>query len=579
LAPKAGAPRALVVELARLAPRFSPADSAEKCGLLDALATARLTDAGSLARLHEALCFLRAHPDDGEVLGRVEAAIDGFGARVAALAPRARARLHNSGIVGTTLDYPFGLPMTRWLTSRFPRDVEIDWKRFTETDRLENVLALVVTRAEDDAFSEGGLGCRDWLRTAKGGRRLSDAQVLVELFDRAPLPEDAREWLFESLELRVRWRLRSGAGSRTLAWLPVDRVHFHGGKARKPAAPLVREIARSPLRVHRVPPTHAHSIIEAARGAMATRERELHVFSHPNPDDILVAEPGRGVRIFLFGLPAGFRLPFEGYYAYFVLKNGVPVSYGGGWSLFDTLEFAVNVFASFRGGESGWVTSQVLRLYAQVSGRRALFIDPYQLGRDNPEAIKSGAFYFYHRLGFRPRDPGAVALLAGERERMARDPSYRSPEPVLRQLADHEMYLTLPGGNPAPEHRVRAAQLAELVTRHVAEQHGGDRAAATRAATRRFARALAAPGWQRWPETERSAFERWALIGTLIADLETWPTSDRQALVALCRAKGSSSEARYFHLLGRHRRLHRAVATLVSRPGLLPEDRGSASRD
>jgi hypothetical protein len=585
-----GSPRALVAELARLAPRFAPAEGAEKCRLLDALATARVGDAGSIARLHEALCFLRAHPDDAEVLGRVEHAIDGFGARVARLGARGRARLHNSGMVGTTLDYPFGLPMARWLASRFPRDVEIEWKGFTETERLKDALALVVSQAEDDAFSEGGLGHRQWLRAARGGRRLSDVQVLVELFDRAALPEDIREWLFESLDLRVRWWLRTGIGSRTLARLPVDRVYFHGGKARKPAASLVREIARPPLRIRRVSSAEAASLIEAARSAMATRERELHVFSHPNPDDILVAEPGRGLRIFLFGLAPGFRLPFEGYYAYFVLKNGVPVSYGGGWSLFDTLEFAVNVFASFRGGESGWLTSQVLRLYAQVSGRRTLFIDPYQLGRDNPEAIKSGAVHFYHRLGFRPCDPKALALFAAEREHMARDPSYRSPAPVLRELADHEMYLTLPGGNPSPQHRVRAAQLAELVTRHVSDQHAGDRSVATRDATHRFARALGASAWRRWAEGERSAFERWALVAALIPDLEAWPARDRQALVELCRAKGSArhgppSRGRRRHRLRRafhprrfRRHPLRAVPGLVGGVRALP-DPGRRAQD
>ncbi len=64
---------------------------------------------------------------------------------------------------------------------------------------------------------------------------------------------------------------------------------------------------------------------------MATRARELFAFSYPNPRDVLVADPERGLRIALIGLEPGQRLPLEAYYAFLVLKNGVPVSYGGGW--------------------------------------------------------------------------------------------------------------------------------------------------------------------------------------------------------------------------------------------------------
>ena len=555
-------PRALVEALIAAAPRFSSEDRKEKLRLLDELAECSITQPDQLLSFHETLCFLRAYPDDPAVLTRVDRALAGFAARVERLTPVARAELHDSGIAGTTLDYPFGLPMTRWLASRFPQEVEVAWRKFEGAERIDEALSFLVARAEDDALSEGGLGWRKWLNVAKGGRRLTDLRLLLELVEQAALPEEARDWLFESLELPIQWRLR-GATSRTLARLPWPRPFFHRDGVKRGDFSFVREVERPLSSIRRAPRGLAESLIESARASLATRLRELHAFSHPNPDDVLVAEPGRGLRIALIGLSPKFRLPLEGYYAFYVLKNGVPVSYGGGWELFGTLELGLNIFESFRQGESAFIFSQVLRAYRQTLGMRTVVVDPYQLGRDNLEALKSGAFYFYHRLGFRPRDRAILRLSEGERGKIARNPSYRSPLSVLRRLAEAEMYLTLPGGSREPEKRLRASQVSALVTRRIAREFGGDRRAAVRGAVARVARALGVPRWRTWPEDERRAFEGLSLVAALILDLERWPRADRRDLVRILRAKGGVSELPYVRLLHAHRRLRLTLRALM----------------
>ena len=128
----------------------------------------------------------------------------------------------------------------------------------------------------------------------------------------------------------------------------------------------------------------------------------------------------------------------------------MPVSYGGGWCLFETLEFGFNVFESFRQGESAWILGQVLRAYHQVFRMRTVVVDPYQLGADNLEALRSGAFYFYQHLGFRPRsDTVRRQILEEELGKIARDRRYRSPLPILRRLAREEACLTCPAAAPS----------------------------------------------------------------------------------------------------------------------------------
>jgi hypothetical protein len=556
--------RALVEALAAVAPRFSPEDRQKKLGALGQLADEPIRDPPVLLRLHETLCFLQAYPDDAEVLARVDRALEQFPERVARLGPTARHRLHDSGVAGTTLDYPFGLPMTRWLVARFGRDAEIAWKRFKGAERLDEALSVLVAHAEEDALSEGGLGWRRWLRAAKGGRRLTDLQLLIELLERSGLPEEARDWLFESLELPILWRLRARGASRTQAKLPWARPFFHREIVRRAGFSFVGEVERPLASIRRASRPLAEALIESARAAMATRLRELHAFSHANPDDVFVTDPGRGLRVALIGILPKFRLPLEAYYAFYVLKNGVPVSYGAGWGLFGTLEFALNIFESFRQGESAFIVSQILRAFRQALGMRAVVIDPYQLGRDNLEALQSGAFYFYHRLGFRPRDPGVLRLSEEEQGKIARDPAYRSPLPVLKRLAEAEVYLTLPGGDPEPEKRLRASQVGVLVTRRIAQDFEGDRLRAAREAAARVSRALGVVRWRSWPADERRAFERLSMVAALIPDLDRWSAPDRRALVRILRAKGGPSELPYIQLLHGHRRLQLSLRALVA---------------
>ena len=113
------------------------------------------------------------------------------------------------------------------------------------------------------------------------------------------------------------------------------------------------------------------------------------------------------------------RLPLRSAYGGFVVKNGVPIGYIEGLALADRLEIGFNMYYTFREGESAWIYAQVLKLHQDALGVTSFSIDPYQLGFENDEALDSGAFWFYRKLGFRPTDAGVRRLLAREEGRIA----------------------------------------------------------------------------------------------------------------------------------------------------------------
>jgi hypothetical protein len=545
--------------LVALAPRRTPAAALAKGRLIQRLEGAVIGETRVLHRYHEALCYLQAYPDGPELLTLVDQALAGWGARTRGLSRHARARLADSGMAGTSLTYPFGFPMARWLAARAPRGVRIAWDP-DQGEPLEETLSLLVTRAESEAFTEGGPGWRRWLELAARGRTLTALQVLVEVFERAPLDEPTRDWLFESLGLVLEWRLSATGPSRTHARLAPGLAPVSAIPPRPHARGSLASAARRGVPLRAAAPALAAAVVEAARVAMATRARELFAFSHPNPDDVLVADPEPGLRIALIGLPPAHRLPLDAYYAFLALRNGVPVGYGAGWYLLGTLELGFNVFESFRHGGSAQLVGHVLRAYRAAFRMRAVVVDRYQIGHENPEALRSGAFHFYRRLGFHPLDAETRRLARAEAQKIARRPGYRSPPPVLERLARSDLVLSLEKGGPPP--RVRAGDLAGLVSERVSRSFAGDRAAAVRASIASLRPSLGLTPAQLASRGARRALETLGPVLALIPDLASWPQADRRGVADLVLAKAWRDERRYARLMDRHRRLRGALADL-----------------
>jgi len=555
--------------------RFEPEDGQLKATVLRMLAGREIPDVTSLILFHEILCFLRAYPDNPEIREQVEASLQDFSARVdlakARGNPSELRRLRDTGIAHTTVYYPYPYPVARWLVEHFPDAVEIDWEDAEGLDRIRSLLSLLVLYPESDALDDEGLALREWIGTATGDRRVSGLHWLLETLERSPLPRDVIRHLYEGAELLLGWELREPTAARTLARWQVARPFYHQGPLLRGPIDFSEEVRKPLPGVAPVPPKSAGALIHLFTGALSVRNRELYPLLYANPRDVLRADVGRGLQIFLVGVTPEFRLPLESYYSFLVLKNGVPVGYGGGGPLLDRLEIAGNIFETYRQGESVHIFSQVFRTYRELCGSRYFLIPRYQVGYENEEALQSGAFWFYHKLGFRPVEPRVLALSGEEQRKIKAETGYRSSRGILKKLARSDMVLTLEGDGPDPPRDLQPGRIGLLVTGEIARKHHGNRPAAVREATRQVARVLVTPGWQRWPAPQRMAMERLAPVLALIPDLARWTSADKRSLVRIIRAKGAERQVAYIRLLQGHRRLARSLYALADslnpRPG------------
>ena len=251
------------------------------------------------------------------------------------------------------------------------------------------------------------------------------------------------------------------------------------------------------------------------------------------------------------------------YHAAMIFKNGVPVGYFEGLSLFERMESGFNLYYSFRDGETAWLYARTLNIFRHLLGVTAFSLDPYQIGYENEEGIESGAFWFYRKLGFRPTRPELLELTVAEERKMSRRPSYRTSKAVLRRLAGGPMIFELDESKVGDWDRFQVRGIGLAVQRRMASRFGGEAQRIRAASVEKAAGALGIR-MRDWSEVELSALSDFAVVLDLIPDLNRWSDSERQAVVRIIQAKAVADEARYLKLMQGHRRLRAAMIKLGS---------------
>jgi hypothetical protein len=294
---------------------------------------------------------------------------------------------------------------------------------------------------EEDAFVEANVPYRDWLSAARKDR--SELAWLIDCFDKLPKPEKERAELYNSQQLYVRWTPAFSA-SRTGMRLPVQQFFFHRGPLiQRREVDLRKELAQPSPRLEQLSLKDGEKAVDMAREASTIRYRELYGFTHGDPKHVYKIDLGRGVELFLMGVAANKRLPLRAYHATMIYKNGVPIGYFEGLSLFERMESGFNLYYTFRDGETAWLYARTLNVMHHFAGVTAFSLDPYQIGHENEEGIESGAFWFYRKLGFRPMRREALQLAEKEEQKIALRKGYRTPAATLRKLAASPMIFEL----------------------------------------------------------------------------------------------------------------------------------------
>lgn len=562
---------ALLDRLSLLKTSFEPGDGLRVQKLLAQLGRRCFTDAASLIRFHEILLFLRAYPHTPAIRRSSEELLASFQKRVTRLRESGADISHFadppvSGIAGTAFSAIWGYDIVRYLATRYPSRVEIDWEDYDGEAQLVAILKSFLPLFEDGAYVVYPAPYLAWIRAAKRSNE-TDLAWLLRQFEHLSIDKRAKVSLFDSLKLWVQWKLGNSAATRTQMRVRVNRIFYHDGPLiKRSEVSLERELEDPlPLPLLRLSRADGEKLVSLGRDMMTVRYRELHGFTYGDPRHVVRAAAGRGVEFVLWGLPPERRLPLLAYHAVLILKNGVPAGYAESLALSERTEVGINLFYTFRDGESAWIYARLLRFLRQYLHVSVFSVEPYQLGSHNEEAIEAGAFWFYRKLGFRPVQPQVASLLAREERKLANRRGYRTPARTLRRLAAGHLLFEAPSApHPGEWDHFRVPNIGLAVQRRLVQQFGREERRLRQLLVASVAHALRVKPANLSAKEDR-VFSDLALVLALIPDLSRWSKEEKTAIRQIVRAKAGRDESRYVRLLQSHQKLRDGLQTIGSR--------------
>ncbi len=441
-------PSELIKRLAEIQFRFDKKSKQEKHALLTDLKNAEFKRADDIIRLHDRLLCMKAFADNQEIYDTADELLLLIAEKTQLFLEEASFnetwKLTLSAIAGTTIRASFSLETVKWLRQNF-KDAVSFYSCDADKETVGYVFKQILPPAVGESLFDNKEQTLERLvkMTSSSSNKVDVLRWILTQFENAPINDKSKEQLYEQLKIFIEWKTNSSSPTRTFARVSGGRDYFlqEGGIIHHAD---VRNIFKNKnLKPITLSETRKKHLCAVAKGVLCSNYREIDPITYAQVNDTELYDMGRGITIALYFMRPSLRLPCETYASYMAFRNGVPVSYGGGWMFFKGTKLAGNIFPPFRGGESAYLFAQLYRLYHLRFSVNCFQVDSYQIGQKNNDAIVSGAFWFYYRLGFRPNDDKLLVLSEEENIKRKADKKYRTPAPVLRKFANTEMVLSI----------------------------------------------------------------------------------------------------------------------------------------
>ena len=460
-------------ELKKTAHVFNETSAASKKSFLTGCAQQKLTDVKIICEYHDTLLFLLAYPENEELKDLAQGEMQRLGNSIKNLSDSKKEKLDLSGLAFTNTHGGFSISLIKWLLKEYPGQASIH--SFDEEGvHPKEILKHALGEMEFEIASDEKLKPEAWVAKASGTKdKIKQLRWVINQFNKIEASDLIKDQLMESLKLYVTIEPKEENFSRSFGKVSQKQIHYHDNGLLKKfdERALINKKLPAPKKLSL---QQKHEIINCSRVALCLLNRETDPVTYCNEDGLLYFELEHGLSIALFSMLPERRLPLESYIGFMMFKNGYPMAYGGGWLFGKRSLLGINIFEAFRGGESAFVFAQLLRSYKNAFGAEYFEVEPYQFGKDNPEGLQSGAFWFYYRFGFRPVDEQLNLLATEESQRIQAERGYRSPISTLKLFTKSNVCVNF-SNHPKP---LNPADISKYITQQIAKQFNGDRAAA-----------------------------------------------------------------------------------------------------
>lgn len=449
--------------------QFDQSFEKEKTQLINELVTFNSFKQQSFQQLHHVLMAMMAYPSNKTLLDTVTSAMQKLLLQIEQNITLQN-KLIGTGILNTAIECNFSYAKIIYVTQKFPNQISIH-SASSNLETQKSILKLLLPSVEYSKIFAGEKDLKHRIAQFHYSNTQTDLEWLIQLIQQSDLDAKTQAILYNQLGIFIQWKVSESQSSVSFLRGATLPIYYH-------TKPLEKKITLQDIIKQKLPAPVKLSdkdkarIIDAAKMTLFYLYRETEPFTNANKDDITLFQLDKGISIALFGSINEKRYSLESYIGYLVFKNNIPASYGGGWIFGERSQFGINILESFRGGESGLIICELLRVYHQYFGATRFVVKPYQFGLHNPEAIKTGAFWFYYKLGFRPENEELRKIAFEEEQQKLRNPNYKSAIATLKKYTKSNLALTLTETSyPNYDSEV----LSQKITTHINENFNGDR--------------------------------------------------------------------------------------------------------
>lgn len=419
-------------------------DAEQKQKLLNEFSDFIISDLNDIQLYHDTLLFLSAYPQNEKLFDQTKRNIEQLKKSLeeftSSVTEEKRWKLLKSGMAFTEVRSCFSYSSTKWLADNFKTNVDF-YSSEADAETIKSVFRQLLPLGVCEKYFEEDYSIEKLARTISINKKINVLKWVLTQFENETVNENTREQLFGLLKIYVCWKQDEKSPNRTNARGIAKNIFFQNNEPLLKKADLRKEVESKKFKRIKLNFEEKENLTSTARGVLCSLYRETDPVTYASINEAELFELERGVSVALFYMKPNWRLPLESYVGYMAYRNNIPIAYGGGWVFQQRARFGINVLPSFRGGESAFIFSQLIKLYHHHLGVNYFNIEPYQIGQKNPDGIKSGAFWFYYRMGFRPLQNDLEKIAEEEYVKIKSDKLYRTEKKILTKLADSELMI------------------------------------------------------------------------------------------------------------------------------------------
>jgi hypothetical protein len=418
--------------------KFDTASVQIKATLLKKLSGMALPGGEQLLQYHDLLLFLCAYPGNPQLLQFAEKELK-------RITLHAKKNKHSEAVLTENEGMPYGNIVTRfspdflqWLCNH--KDLKVEFDSFYNPALSLNDILKITLPFTLKAETTAGLTNEELLTLLNIQPDKYAPFILGQLEQLKAFPI-LQELMIEWMNLYVKLVPKNERFSKANNRIPVKEMYYHQD--------LLKKFDHEQLLNKPLPPVHIPQqpeqdmLYKVIRNSMALTVREIDPATFMQPSSMRLYKLERGLTLAVYSMVPDHQLPLETYFGVTFFKNGIPISYGALWVFGQMGKIGLNIFEPYRGGESGYILCQLIRMARLSMGVTYMEIEPFQYGLNNPGGISSGAFWFYYKYGFRPVSRELKLLAENEYRKIKTRKDYRSSEKTLLRFTEDNIGLNL----------------------------------------------------------------------------------------------------------------------------------------